>query len=293
MSEQSEQNAPERCSCCTCGYTWVKGQYGGHSCAIVMGVTIANLKNSFCRAEEELAALKAQPSGVVLPEPLKAAIMRADDVLHALAGWESSSVKLAQRHGAGWLKEIDAIRRELHTQLARLNSSPVSAGDEIPLSYVSHGDGSSGCAFPTDGRALDNTNYRVKITAGGVGGVDDRAAFEAWYETTYGISLEPEFRANHFIGYVNDKANHRWTAWQARAALSAPSHGEQVLDVLPGGWTAKQTNDREGFIISSPRVNGVASHFSVFPDSKDYASCALWKMLAAAPSAGSQKEQGE
>lgn len=60
----------------------------------------------------------------------------------------------------------------------------------------------------------------------------ERAAFEAWYETTYGISLEPEFRANHFIGYVNDKANHRWTAWQARAALSAPSHGEQV----PGGW---------------------------------------------------------
>lgn len=57
----------------------------------------------------------------------------------------------------------------------------------------------------------------------------ERAAFETWYETTYGISLEPEFRANHFIGYVNDKANHRWTAWQARAALSAPSHGEQVL----------------------------------------------------------------
>lgn len=64
------------------------------------------------------------------------------------------------------------------------------------------------------------------------GGVDERAAFEAWYETTYGISLEPEFRANHFIGYVNDKANHRWTAWQARAALSAPSHGEQVREVV-------------------------------------------------------------
>ena len=68
----------------------------------------------------------------------------------------------------------------------------------------------------------------------------------------------------------------------------APSHGERVRDVLPGGWTAKPTDDREGFIISSPRVNGVASHFSVFPDSKDYASCALWKMLAAAPSATCQ-----
>lgn len=72
--------------------------------------------------------LKAQPSGVVLPEPLKAAIMRADDVLHALAGWDSSSVKLEQRHGADWLKEIDAIRRELHTQLARLNHQPASVG---------------------------------------------------------------------------------------------------------------------------------------------------------------------
>lgn len=47
-----------------------------------------------------------------------------------------------------------------------------------------------------------------------------RSEFEAWYETTYGISLEREFRSNHFIGYVNDKANHRWAAWQAsRAAL--------------------------------------------------------------------------
>lgn len=47
-----------------------------------------------------------------------------------------------------------------------------------------------------------------------------RSEFEAWYEITYGISLEREFRSNHFIGYVNEKANHRWAAWQAsRAAL--------------------------------------------------------------------------
>lgn len=69
---------------------------------------------------------------------------------------------------------------------------------------------------------------------------DERAAFEAWYETTYGISLEPEFRANHFIGYVNDKANHRWTAWQARAALSAPSHGDKYRDLV---WMAHQLAD--------------------------------------------------
>lgn len=69
------------------------------------------------------------------------------------------------------------------------------------------------------------------------------------------------------------------------AAIKARVTGSIASNQLPGGWAAKPTDDGEGFIISSPRVNGVASHFSVFPDSKDYASCALWKMLAATPSA--------
>lgn len=67
---------------------------------------------------------EAKAQGVVMPEPLMAAITRADDVLHALSNWESSSVKLEQRHGPEWAKEVDAIRRELHTQLARLNDAP-------------------------------------------------------------------------------------------------------------------------------------------------------------------------
>lgn len=198
-------------------------------------------------------------------------------------------------------------------------------------------------------------------------GVDERAAFETWYLGHFymgdkqcgleWLSTEP------CGGYRHQHPAEQWIVWQARAALSAPSHGEQVRDnraefkreerymvvklskladdlggdelsreeqiyrlahfgkalvecvvvesdwpeyeptwaaikarvtgsiasnQLPGGWAAKPTDDGEGFIISSPRVNGVASHFSVFPDSKDYASCALWKMLAAAPSAGSQ-----
>lgn len=76
------------------------------------------------------------------------------------------------------------------------------------------------------------------------------------------------------------------------AAIKARVTGSASNKQLPGGWSAEQTDDGEGFIVSSPRINGVSSHFSVFPDSKDYASCALWKMLAAAPPAGSQ-EQGE
>lgn len=110
------------------------------------------------------------------------------------------------------------------------------------------------------------------------GGVDERAAFEAWYETTYGISLEPEFRANHFIGYVNDKANHRWTAWQARAALSAPSHGEQVRDVSA---MARVLSDRQADSCNVDRDDQWKIYGQDFIDD-------VTAMLAAAPSAGSQ-----
>jgi len=52
MSEKAQQNAPERCSCCTCGYTWVKGQHGGHSCAQVMEVTVADLRARLAKYED-------------------------------------------------------------------------------------------------------------------------------------------------------------------------------------------------------------------------------------------------
>lgn len=249
----------------------------------------------------ELAALKAQPVGVVLPEPLKAAIMRADDVLHALAGWESSSVKLEQRHGADWLKEIDAIRRELHTQLARLNSSPVSAGDDAqyppcdycaePLSYHPwHGSGLINGVESRHIHACDKCRHLLPAVS--AVGVDERAAVQSdiLCDCAYRNGLIAGFGFginDDEAGYQRSLACYQGEIHEARAALSAPSHGEQVPNKLPGGWTAKPTDDGEGFIISSPRINGVASHFSVFPDSKDYASHALWKMLAAAPSAGS------
>lgn len=126
------------------------------------------------------------------------------------------------------------------------------------------------------------------------GVVDDRAAFEAWYETTYGISLEPEFRSNHFIGYVNDKANHRWTAWKARAALtaSAPNHSEQVRE----GWRMVKVG-AEGVQFgnawfSHERITGYTA------EQLNSGNCrvtgrAYMDWLAAAPSEGSQKEQGE
>lgn len=63
MSEKAQQNAPERCSCCTCGYTWVKGQHGGHSCAQVMEVTVADLRARLAKYED--AEGRPLQSGVV------------------------------------------------------------------------------------------------------------------------------------------------------------------------------------------------------------------------------------
>lgn len=112
------------------------------------------------------------------------------------------------------------------------------------------------------------------------GAVDERAAFEAWYETTYGISLEPEFRSNHFIGYVNDKANHRWTAWKVRAALTAraPNHGEQVGDVSA---MARVLSDRQADACNVDRDDQWKIYGQDFIED-------VTAMLAAAPSAGSQ-----
>lgn len=113
------------------------------------------------------------------------------------------------------------------------------------------------------------------------GGVDERAAFEAWYETTYGISLEPEFRANHFIGYVNDKANHRWTAWQARAALSAPSQGEQVRE---GSLSRESLTLAYRLITKELETLANGSAIDRFKSAQGEFRSAI----AAAPSAGSQ-----
>ena len=53
---------------------------------------------------------------------------------------------------------------------------------------------------------------------------------------------------------------------------------------VPEGWRITPTDDGDGFIVSSPRIDGVASHTAVFPDDNDPAHKLLWVMLAAAPS---------
>ena len=83
-----------------------------------------------------------------------------------------------------------------------------------------------------------------------------------------------------------------WAGWTARAALSAPSHGEQVRPMVPGGWSVERGCSPSGYVLHSPGgsmirvcdsgMGGIETAFAMF----------LKAMLAASPSAGSQ-EQGE
>ena len=158
------------------------------------------------------AALKAQPSGVVLPERM------------ALYGCDGKPTYETTAHNA-CLDEV-----------ARLNSSPVSAG-----------------------------------------GVDERVAFEA--------QLNPHCRKRNEHGdYVVPEIQDRWDGWQARAALSAPSHGEQVRE----GWQlvpCQPTDAMVQAVLDSGMYHTPATARPILVE--EYKA-----MLAAAPSAASQ-EQGE
>lgn len=179
----------------------------------------------------EIRGMRAQlaaPAGLVLPER-KPANFHWNECIEEVKRLNSSPGSAAQEG----LKTAES-----HVVLGVDGAARGGAGGVLPdrdglvaavCVLKSQGLGNLAAAVSDALAVLDGATIKQSLT---VGVVDERAAFEAWYETTYGISLEPEFRANHFIGYVNDKANHRWTAWQARAALSAPSHGEQARETL-------------------------------------------------------------
>lgn len=290
MSEKAQQNAPERCSCCTCGYTWVKGQHGGHSCAQVMEVTVADLRARLSKYEDaegrpvvtgdhpglisalremsnhvfnrehrlivaaadaleyqareievleyssrhnyecvqtlidEKAALKAQPRGVVLPERISIAGHLTVDSSYRASGWNAC---------------LDEV--------ARLNSSPVSAG-----------------------------------------GVDERAALPDRYTSPdYCKALE---RERDYLKQLSVKADreHQMLSNEVvrlRRALAdtAPSHGEQVREgwkLVPVEPTPAMLDVAVSFALNVS-LSGEYNWSSYMRD--------VWlRMLAATPSAGSQ-----
>lgn len=143
------------------------------------------------------------------------------------------------------------------------------------------------------------------------GGVDERAAFEAWYLKMRGFII-PDF---HGVELCRDEENNylyrdpadSWRAWQARAALtaSAPNHGEQVRDEWASGFKLHEIHKALDSGLPIP------NYWAETCDGEPYVHTKLWRelpgcgsfhssrfwplygvsMLAAAPSAGSHKER--
>ena len=72
----------------------------------------------------------------------------------------------------------------------------------------------------------DHIERRCPVCAGRV---DERAAFDEWFCKRH--SYKPGTDTTQLSA-----AFEPFKAWQARAALSAPSHGEQVREVVPEEW---------------------------------------------------------
>lgn len=260
MNEQSEANNPERCSCCTCGYTWVKGQHGGHSCAQVMEVTIADLRARLAKYEDaegrplrnalrytndgELAECPCCGSldvgganGTVSCYGCDLQITKPRPLQNAAEAWnkrsalkvQPSGLVLPERRGeSDNPAELMFNRGHDHAlnEVARLNSSPVSAElkelqrkSELFDTYAAEAEklGFSGICELIDA-------YASNVSAGGV---DERAAFEAELAR---LGYPFHIRFDTETGYGCGFGAEYWRVWQARASLSAPSHGEQVRD---------------------------------------------------------------
>jgi hypothetical protein len=119
----------------------------------------------------------------------------------------------------------------------------------------------------------------------------ERAAFEAWYLDHFymgdkqcgleWLSTEP------CGGYRHSIVRDCWDAWQARAALSAPNHGEQVRQMVPDGWKLVPVEATTEMVSALKARISCTSRGGILN-----AGNALNDAIAAAPSAGSQ-EQGE
>lgn len=288
--------------------------------------------------------IKAQSSGVVLPELIAKLVneIERNTCMHESTHRGGVIWEICDDCGAKWsddrnprpeFKWPDCVT-DAHALLARLNSSPVSAGE--------YGDAYQGARedlaiwkrraleaeskireqdqiIENMGNALNDENGPTFMGEPVVsaGGVDDRAAFEAWVKTFN--SMPAALFVDDRGRYVDDWIQCRWLGWQARAALSAsaPSHGEQVREVLSiqvcklgrYGAAFDPASTHYAYIYADQPDNVGAmkigrAALSVKPggDEIDAGLCLLDRLsregfgvfqIAATPSAGSQKEQGE
>jgi hypothetical protein len=196
---------------------------------------------NLANATSELAALKVQPSGVVLPEPMK-------------RGDEGGSGE----YGAAMIRGYNACLREV----ARLNSSPVSAGgvDDVMV------DRAMNARMPGGSTAwvwLFNCE----------GGCQPEEKHRDWFRTVLAAALKD------------------------RSALSAPSHGEQVREVVQVSAVGQVAYVGDGelgieWLLEGGICELIPGQLLLVSDSPITDDEGYGEVYAAAPSAVSQ-EQGE
>lgn len=215
------------------------------------------------------AVVKPRPHGLVLPE--------RDDVIRKAVG-------MCNRipGSTTW----NAAEYAYDEFVARLNSSPVSAGDDaLTCDYCGaetedpwHGSGMLDGAESRHIHACDGCRHMLPSVSAGV--VDERAAFEVWARKHNQSLIDDDIDQPEDINldkqagvYIWANAESAWMAWQARAALtaSAPNHGEQV-----------RGDEYAPFNCEHAACKSLGQHHPL---------CAGYKLIeaeAAAPSAGSQ-----
>jgi hypothetical protein len=165
------------------------------------------------------------------------------------------------------------------SEVARLNSSPVSAGCK-----------GKDCGA-TDGLSHSAACIAEHAETVNAGGVDERAAFERHYHR---LDLSTDQVSGAYRDYDTRTL---WDSWQARAALSAPSQGEQVREWVPvsertPGNTGspyqvaaicKKRHD-QGSVYEGQGRRGIYQDWVIrnWPGNFTH-----WLLLPAAPSAGS------
>lgn len=186
---------------------------------------------------------------------------------------DDDSVKICVKHGR-------AIEQAV---LARLNSSPVSSGDPEKCSYQDDPRSPAelslaGCNCVRFGEG--NPHWPCKLHAPVSAGVVDELLRDA-LNTAINSMLDSGYNRNSVI------------IQKCRAALSAPSHGEQVRHMVPEGFrvmkpTSSVVRYGERWEIYAPCGSGGIVNED---DVTDWVVRQLLDAMAA-PSAGSQKEQG-
>lgn len=141
-----------RVACCTCGYEWVAGQDGSHSCSRQMAGTIARLtaeRDDLVRAKRTLERAGYTDNGVELWKPPLGP--SASPLLERIAELEAERDALESQAGesrASYIRlaeECEELRREL--RLLRPNGAAAcDAGGVVTVCQRPCRCGPDGCA---------------------------------------------------------------------------------------------------------------------------------------------------